>query len=158
MSNQLHFIHLGPVVRRLISVNPRLNFNLDFFFVRSKALFRLIFAIFFTEYQIIKLYTKRMKLNLPIEHSYLNWHFALPLGYVNPTLNNLAQGGLRAKRLVENSLRKHPPKTQHSYPSQGSNPDLSIWDQYTVILLAPSTSHAHKKHINGVQRGTNQII
>ena len=39
--------HQGPVVRRPISTNPGLNFNLGFFFFCSKAFYRIIFSILF---------------------------------------------------------------------------------------------------------------
>ena len=35
--------------------------------------------------------TKRIKLNFAFKLSYLNSNFELPLGYLNPALNNLAQ-------------------------------------------------------------------
>ena len=38
---------LGPVVRRLISTNPGLNFNPGFFFFCSKTFFQIIFSILF---------------------------------------------------------------------------------------------------------------
>ena len=53
----------GPVVRRSISANLELNFNLGFFFFSSRAFSRIIFSILL-EYQIIKLWVKRIKLNL----------------------------------------------------------------------------------------------
>ena len=45
----------GPVVRRPISVNPRLNFNLSFFLFCSKAFSRIIFCILFraSNHQIV---------------------------------------------------------------------------------------------------------
>ena len=46
--------------------------------------------------QIIKLWTKRIKLNLLFKLSYLNWNFALTLGYLNPALNNPAQNFFQA--------------------------------------------------------------
>ena len=46
---------LGPVVRTPVSANPGLNFNQDFFFFSSKALFRIIFSIPFraSNHQIV---------------------------------------------------------------------------------------------------------
>ena len=41
------FIHLFTVVRRPISANTGLNFNLGFFFFCSKEFFRIIFSILF---------------------------------------------------------------------------------------------------------------
>ena len=51
----LKAIHLGPVVRTPVSTNPGLNFNPAFFFLLSKALFRIIFSILFrvSNHQII---------------------------------------------------------------------------------------------------------
>ena len=45
----------GPVVRRPISANPGLNFNLGFYFFCSKAFFRIIFSILFraSNHQIV---------------------------------------------------------------------------------------------------------
>ena len=39
----------------------------------------------------MKLLTKRIKLNFLSKPSYLNLHFALTLGYLNPALNNATQ-------------------------------------------------------------------
>ena len=76
---------VGPVVRTPVSTNLRLNFNQGFFFLLSKALF-----LFFLQYPIIKLYAKRIKLNLLFKFSYLSSNFALTLCYLNPALNNPA--------------------------------------------------------------------
>ena len=38
---------LGPVVQRLISANPRLNFNLDFFIPLFKSLFGIVSGVFY---------------------------------------------------------------------------------------------------------------
>ena len=48
-------IELGPVVRTPVSANPGLNFNPAFFFMLSKALSWIIFAILFrvSNYQIV---------------------------------------------------------------------------------------------------------
>ena len=43
---KIQVVH-GPGVRRLISVNPGLNFNPGFFFFRLKAFYRTIFPILF---------------------------------------------------------------------------------------------------------------
>ena len=77
---------LGPVVRRLISANPGLNFNLGLFFFSSKAFSRTIFSILFRVANP-KLLTKRIKLNMLFKLSYLNSN----LGYLNPALNNSAR-------------------------------------------------------------------
>ena len=81
---------LGPVVRRLISANPGLNFNLGLFFFSSKAFSRTIFSILFRVANP-KLLTKRIKLNMLFKLSYLNSNFELTLGYLNPALNNSAR-------------------------------------------------------------------
>ena len=109
-----HYPHLGstllgPVVRMLVSANPGLNFNQGFFFFSSKALTRIIFYIFL-EYPIIKLYAKRIKLNLFFKLSYLSSNFALALGYLNPPSNNLALA-IRWSKLSTN---------QRHYPDLGS--------------------------------------
>ena len=46
---------VGPVVRRPISANPGLNFNLGFYFFCSKSFFRIIFSIPFiaSDHQIM---------------------------------------------------------------------------------------------------------
>ena len=38
---------LGPVVRRLISANPRLNFNLDFFIPLFKCFVGIVFLVLY---------------------------------------------------------------------------------------------------------------
>ena len=43
----------GQVFRRLISANPGLNFNPNFFFFGSKAFSVIIFAILFRDHQIV---------------------------------------------------------------------------------------------------------
>ena len=40
-------VHLGPVVRRLISANPRLNFNLVFFIPLFKCLVGIVFRVLY---------------------------------------------------------------------------------------------------------------
>ena len=40
-------INLGPVVQRLISANPRLNFNLDFFIHLFKCLFGIVSRVLY---------------------------------------------------------------------------------------------------------------
>ena len=75
------------------SASLGLNFNPGFFFFLTKAFSWIIFfnfLIFFLEYRIIKLQTKRIKLNLLFKLSFLNSNFTLTLGYLNPGLNNLA--------------------------------------------------------------------
>ena len=41
------YISEGPVVRRLISANPRLNFNLNFFIPLFKCLFRIVSGVLY---------------------------------------------------------------------------------------------------------------
>ena len=81
------------LVRRLISANPGLDFNPGVFFFSSKAFSRIIFSILFrvANRQIVE-WTRRIKLNLLFKLSLLNSNFALTLGYLNPALNNPAQG------------------------------------------------------------------
>ena len=45
-------------------------------------------------HQVFKLQAKRIKLNLLLKLSFLNRHFTLPLGYLNPALNNPALGSV----------------------------------------------------------------
>ena len=49
------------------------------------------FSLLFLEYPIVKLWAKRIKLNLIFKLSYLSSNFALTLGYLNPASNNPAQ-------------------------------------------------------------------
>ena len=51
------------------------------------------FSLIFLDQPIIKLYTKRIKLNFLCKLSYLNSNFALTLGYLDPALNNPALDG-----------------------------------------------------------------
>ena len=47
-SNELVNITIqGPVVRRMISANPRLNFNLNFFIPLFKCLFRIVSGVLY---------------------------------------------------------------------------------------------------------------
>ena len=84
VSHQYPFIHLDPVARRLISVNPRLN-------VCSKVFPKNIFPILFRAFshQVVD---KKTKLNFPFKLSNLNLNFALTQGYLNPALNNPTLG------------------------------------------------------------------
>ena len=85
----------GPVVRRTISANPGLNFNLGFSFFCSKALSRIIFSILFrvSNHQIgVK---KMIKLTLLFKLPYLNSNLALTLGYLKPALKNPARQRLK---------------------------------------------------------------
>ena len=63
----------SPVIRTLVSANPRLNFNPGFFFLLSKALSQIIFFLLFLEYPVIKL-------NLLFKLLYLSSNFAQTLG------------------------------------------------------------------------------
>ena len=65
---------------------------------------------------MIKLLTKRIKLNLLFKLSYLNSNFELTPGYLNPALNNSAQGmkssfGYTSPRISWNP----PPKCFHFF-------------------------------------------
>ena len=75
------YLHRAPaVVRRTISANPGLNFNLGFPFFCSKALSRIIFSILFrvSNHQIgVK---KMIKLTLLFKLPYLNLNVALTPG------------------------------------------------------------------------------
>ena len=80
---------LGPVVRRPISANSGLNFNLGFFLFCSKTFSQIIFSILFraSNHQIVG---KKNKTEFAFKLSYLNSNFALTLGYLNHALNNPA--------------------------------------------------------------------
>ena len=45
--NKYFSTHLGPVVRRPISANPGLNFNLNFFIPLFKCLFRIVSGVLY---------------------------------------------------------------------------------------------------------------
>ena len=80
----------GPVVRRPISANPGLDFNLFFFSFLLKAFCRIIFSVLFkvSNHQIV---AKRIQLNMLFKLSYLKSYFILTRGYLNPALNNPAR-------------------------------------------------------------------
>ena len=68
-----------------LALNPGLNLTrVSFSFVQKHFLGQ--FSVIFIEHRIINLLTKRIKLNLLYELSYLNSNFALTLGYLNPGL------------------------------------------------------------------------
>ena len=74
----------GPVVRRPISANPGLNFNLRFFIPSLKSLFGKIFSVLFKA-------SSSHTLNKKNSTEDLKSDFTLTLGYLNPALNNPAQ-------------------------------------------------------------------
>ena len=82
----------GPVVRRRISANTRLNFNLDFFTPLFESLFGIISSILYraSNHQILikKNYTEFLLKLLDLKSE-----FTPTLGYLNPALNNPAQSG-----------------------------------------------------------------
>ena len=80
------------LVTKATLFDGRLTLTRGLYFFCSKAFFRIKLSRFFLEYQIIKLWTKRIKLNFLFKLSYLDWNFALTLGYVDPALHNPAQG------------------------------------------------------------------
>ena len=100
------FVTQGPVVRRTISANPGLNFNLGFFFFCSKAFSRIIFSILFiaSNHQFVG---KKNKTDFLFKLSYLNSNFALTLGYLNPALNNPAQIVISGIRIVSYVSERH---------------------------------------------------
>ena len=110
--NHHPFILLGPVVQRPISANPGLNFNPGFYISQLKSSFGIIYPLLL-EHSIIKLYSKRNKLNLLLKLSELISNFTLTLGYLNPTLNNPALGG---EKLCESKL--FCPGSQHNDPAR----------------------------------------
>ena len=76
----------GPVVQRLISPNPGLNFNSGSF----NSLFKSFMEIchFFLKHPMIKLQAKRFELNFLLRLSDLESNFTLTLGYLYPALKN----------------------------------------------------------------------
>ena len=82
----------GPVVRRRISANTGLNFNLDFFTPLFESLFGIISSILYraSNHQILikKNYTEFLLKLLDLKSE-----FTPTLGYLNPALNNPAQSG-----------------------------------------------------------------
>ena len=94
---------LGSVVRRPISANPWLNFNLGFFFFCSKGFSRIIFSILFraSNHQIVG---KKNNTEFAFKLSHLNSNFALTPGYLNPALKNLALGNKPLYRDLDSSL------------------------------------------------------
>ena len=74
-----------------LALNPGLNLTrVSFSFVQNHFLGQ--FSVIFIEHRISNLLTKRIKQNLLYKLLYLNWNFALTLGYLNPALNNSALG------------------------------------------------------------------
>ena len=72
-----------------LGLNPKLNLTwVSFSFVQKHFLGQ--FSLIFIGHRINNLLTKRTKLNLLYNLSYLNSNFALILGYLNPALNNPA--------------------------------------------------------------------
>jgi len=96
----------GPVVRRPISANRGLNFNLGFFFFCSKVFSGIIFSILFraSNHQIVG---KKNKTDFLFKLSYLNSNFVLTLGYLNPALNNPAQIVISGIRIVSYVSERH---------------------------------------------------
>ena len=83
----------GPVVRRRISANTGLNFNLDFFTPLFESLFGIISSILYraSNHQIL---IKKNFTEFLLKLSDLKSEFTLTLGYLNPALNNPAQSGI----------------------------------------------------------------
>ena len=115
---------LGPVVRRLISANPGLNFNLGFFFFCSKAFSRIIFTILFraSNHQIVG---KNSKTEFAFKFSYLNSNFTLTLGYLNPALKNPALAWLVMSA------------KQQWYPCSGPPTDFTNYRNVFQVSLKP---------------------
>ena len=84
------YIPLGPVVRRTISNNTGLNFNLGFSFFSSKALSQIVFSILFraSNHQIVVKKNKTEFVNFNLSYLYSN--LALTPSYLNPALKNPA--------------------------------------------------------------------
>ena len=64
---------------------------------------------------MINLLTKRFKLNLLFNPSYMNSNFALTLGYLNPALNNPAQESYKQGFLQQGVLQQGVLTTRVSY-------------------------------------------
>ena len=81
----------GPVVRRLISANPRLNFNLDFFIPLFKCFVGIVFLVLYRASNNHILDKKNSTEFFLLKLSDLKSDFTLTLGYLNLALNNPAQ-------------------------------------------------------------------
>ena len=86
------FRNQGPVVRRRISANTGLNFNLDFFTPLFESLFGIISSILYQAYNH-QILIKKNYTAFFLKLSDLKSEFTLTLGYLNPALNNPAQSG-----------------------------------------------------------------
>ena len=79
----------GPVVWRLISANPWLNFILGFFIPLFKSLYRIIFSVPFRESNYIVDKKNCTEFSFKAFRSEIIFH-TLTIGYLNQTMNNLA--------------------------------------------------------------------
>ena len=79
----------GPTVRRPISANPGLSFNLGFFIPLFKGLFHIVSSIPFRTFRH-QIVGKKFKPNILLKLSDMRSDFTLTLGYLNLALNNLA--------------------------------------------------------------------
>ena len=80
---------LDPAVRRLISADPRLNFNLDFFIPLFKCLFGIVSGVLFRASNNHILDKKNLT-EFSFKAIRSETDFTLTLGYLNLALNNLA--------------------------------------------------------------------
>ena len=80
---------LGPVVRRPISANPRLNWNLGFFIPLFKILFGIIFCVPFRASNS-HILDKNYSTEFSSKAFRSEISFTLTLDYLNPALNNPA--------------------------------------------------------------------
>ena len=78
----------GPVVLRLISANPGLNFNLRFFIPLLKSLFGKIFSVLF---KASSSHTLNKKNSTEFSCKAFRSEIGFQIGYLNPALNNPAQ-------------------------------------------------------------------
>ena len=132
----------GPVVRRPISANPGLNFNLGFYFSLFKSCLRIIFSIYFQSIQSKNWRQKDFSWIFFFKLSDLKSNFILILGYLNPALNNPAQeyyySSLTVYPWMERSTEKVKVFTQeHStMMPQGLEPQTSS-SEFSLVTITP---------------------
>ena len=109
----------GSVLRRPISANPGLNFNLGFYFSLFKSCLRIIFSIYFQSIQSKNWRQKDFSWIFFFKLSDLKSNFILILGYLNPALNNPAlvgeehcEGKVHCSRTTHNDKAWAKPRAQ----------------------------------------------
>ena len=91
---------LGSVVRRLISANPRLNFNLDFFIPLFKCLVGIVFRVLYRASNNHIIDKKNStEFSSKTVRSEIRFH-TNPQGYLNLALNNPALDSLAMEEVI----------------------------------------------------------